>query len=96
MSERQRRDSSDDDIPSLLGKSFSLHPITQINLFAGRRDKLRDLTIAVSQDGQHPIIYGERGVGKTSLANIVAERNQQKNGTSARAWTMTAALRSST
>ena len=27
---------------------------------------------AANQAGQHAIIYGERGVGKTSLANVIS------------------------
>jgi Cdc6-like AAA superfamily ATPase len=45
-------------------------PIDERELFAGRAEQLRDLINAVYQRGQHAIIFGERGVGKTSLANI--------------------------
>ena len=48
-------------------------PIDQRTLFAGRFNQLRDAVTAVSQKGQHAVIYGERGVGKTSLANVVYE-----------------------
>jgi Cdc6-like AAA superfamily ATPase len=48
-------------------------PIDKRTLFAGRFDQLRDAVTAVSQKGQHAVIYGERGVGKTSLANVVYE-----------------------
>lgn len=44
-------------------------PIDESDLFAGRVEQLRDLINAVNQRGQHAIIFGERGVGKTSLAN---------------------------
>ncbi len=44
-------------------------PIDEGDLFAGRVDQLRDLINAINQRGQHAIIFGERGVGKTSLAN---------------------------
>lgn len=37
-------------------------------MFKGRTDELRGVMNAVQQFGQHVIIYGERGVGKTSLA----------------------------
>ena len=45
-------------------------PISEMDLFAGRRDviqRLQDITI---ERGRHAIIFGERGVGKTSLATI--------------------------
>ncbi len=35
--------------------------------------QLTDVVSAVSQPGQHVGLYGERGVGKTSLANVLAE-----------------------
>lgn len=46
-------------------------PVSTRDLFAGRWDKITQLADAVSQTGPHVVIYGERGVGKTSLANIV-------------------------
>ena len=56
-----------------LSQAFS--PATAIirgDLFQGRRAIVRRLIDAVNQAGQHAIIYGERGVGKTSLANVLA------------------------
>jgi Cdc6-like AAA superfamily ATPase len=47
-------------------------PIDQPSLFAGRRDQIRLIVDAVNQRGQHAILYGEPGVGKTSLVNVVA------------------------
>jgi Cdc6-like AAA superfamily ATPase len=44
-------------------------PIDESELFAGRVEQLQDLINAVNQRGQHAIVFGERGVGKTSLAN---------------------------
>jgi Cdc6-like AAA superfamily ATPase len=49
-------------------------PIDTVQLFAGRLPQIRDLVDVVYEDGAHAIIYGERGVGKTSLANVIAER----------------------
>jgi Cdc6-like AAA superfamily ATPase len=47
-------------------------PIDQKALFAGRLSQLTDVITAVGQKGQHVILFGERGVGKTSLANVIA------------------------
>lgn len=47
-------------------------PIDSLALFAGRMDQVLDVLNAVSQRGQHVALYGERGVGKTSLANVLA------------------------
>ena len=46
-------------------------PINTRELFAGRWEQMQTLADAVAQNGLHVVIYGERGVGKTSLANIV-------------------------
>jgi hypothetical protein len=44
-------------------------PIQRHDLFAGREKDLKKVLNAVFQPGQHAILFGERGVGKTSLAN---------------------------
>jgi len=46
-------------------------PINNSDLFAGRSKQIDRVVQAVFQRGQHAIIFGERGVGKTSLANII-------------------------
>src|SRR5690349_15279219 len=51
-------------------------PIDHEALFAGRSNQIRSVINVVNQRGQHAIIFGERGVGKTSLANILAEKLQ--------------------
>ncbi|HTZ65245.1 MAG TPA: ATP-binding protein [Solirubrobacteraceae bacterium] len=48
-------------------------PIDDLALFAGRSDQIGDVISGVVQKGQHVAIYGERGVGKTSLGNILAD-----------------------
>src|SRR5438876_699166 len=45
-------------------------PVTAKDLFAGRFGQLRDLMNTVLQPGQHAVVFGERGVGKTSLVNV--------------------------
>jgi len=47
-------------------------PIDQTQLFAGRKAQLTSIIDVINQKGQHAIIFGERGVGKTSLANEIA------------------------
>jgi Cdc6-like AAA superfamily ATPase len=46
-------------------------PVSVREFFAGRWNQIATLADAVGQTGLHVVIYGERGVGKTSLANIV-------------------------
>lgn len=47
-------------------------PIDARSLFAGRREQMMQAVDAVNQKGQHAIIFGDRGVGKTSLANVLS------------------------
>lgn len=55
----------------LIGRSFTpSSPVTERDLFAGRDDQLRTLVITEGQVGQHAVIYGVRGAGKTSLARV--------------------------
>jgi Cdc6-like AAA superfamily ATPase len=59
-------------------------PIDDLALFAGRYDQLVAVLGAYAQRGQHAVIYGERGVGKTSLANIIDQASAKARGTSIR------------
>lgn len=47
-------------------------PIKQKDFFFGRINQLNKIADAINEEGQHAILYGDRGVGKTSLANIMA------------------------
>lgn len=47
-------------------------PIDQKALFSGRMEQILNVCNAVAQRGQHVILYGERGVGKTSLATVIS------------------------
>ncbi|QMW22066.1 ATP-binding protein [Sandaracinobacteroides saxicola] len=57
-------------ISETLGAS---QPVTQRDRFAGRRDTLAELIAAIEQQRAHVVIYGERGIGKTSLVHVFAE-----------------------
>lgn len=48
-------------------------PIDRQSLFSGRTRQLGDLFAAADQPGQHAVVYGERGVGKTSLVSVAGE-----------------------
>jgi Cdc6-like AAA superfamily ATPase len=48
-------------------------PVDSLDMLAGRMNQLVDVVSAVSMRGQHVGLYGERGVGKTSLAKVLAE-----------------------
>lgn len=49
-------------------------PIDELDLLAGRGAQINRMIDTVMQRGQHAILYGERGVGKSSLANTFATR----------------------
>ena len=48
-------------------------PVIDREHFAGRRDALRQLINAVEQQRLHVVIFGERGIGKTSLLHVFSE-----------------------
>lgn len=55
----------------LVGSAFTpATPVTNQDLFAGRVEQLARLLEVASLPGKHAVIYGERGVGKTSLARV--------------------------
>lgn len=45
-------------------------PIDEVALFAGRQNQIEKVRDTVLSKGRHALIFGERGVGKTSLASI--------------------------
>jgi Cdc6-like AAA superfamily ATPase len=58
-------------IEGAVATAFSPHsPISSLQLFRGRTDQIRSVVDAANIPGLHIAIYGERGVGKTSLANM--------------------------
>ena len=62
-----------EDLEVQLSRTFSpAAPVERSDFFYGRRPIMRRLMDAANQAGQHAIIYGERGVGKTSLANVLS------------------------
>ena len=57
-----------------LGEVFTpAAPIDRLSLFAGRDQQRRAVLDAILQRGRHAVIFGERGVGKTSLASVLRE-----------------------
>jgi Cdc6-like AAA superfamily ATPase len=48
-------------------------PVLGRESFAGRHDALAQLISSIEQQRVHVVIYGERGIGKTSLSHVFAE-----------------------
>ena len=46
-------------------------PVTEVDLLNGRLEQIQRVIGTVASVGQHALIYGERGVGKTSLASLI-------------------------
>lgn len=51
-------------------------PITDRRMFAGRTDVLTTLIRSLEDQRVHVIIYGERGIGKTSLVHVLTQAAQ--------------------
>lgn len=57
-------------------------PVVSRDRFAGRIDQVLAVLSGLSQPGIHVVMYGERGVGKTSLANVLSEFLEPLHGPS--------------
>lgn len=55
-------------------------PISRRDLFAGRGDQILRVATALVSPGRQVALYGERGVGKTSLANVIEELMAPEGG----------------
>jgi Cdc6-like AAA superfamily ATPase len=47
-------------------------PVTEPSMFAGRRVVLRSLIRAIEDQRLHVVIYGDRGIGKTSTVHVLS------------------------
>lgn len=48
-------------------------PIVEGKMFAGRQDLLANMISSIEDRRLHLVLYGERGIGKTSLLHVLAE-----------------------
>lgn len=51
-------------------------PIVEGKMFAGRQDLLANMISSIEDRRLHLVLYGERGIGKTSLLHVLAEAAQ--------------------
>src|SRR5689334_13195709 len=53
---------------------FTPHqPIQSIELFFGRSKEVSAIIEQLNTPGQHALLFGDRGVGKSSLANVASD-----------------------
>ncbi len=48
-------------------------PLKEADLFAGRAEQLRKMLDATAESGKHVVLFGEPGVGKTSMAKLFGQ-----------------------
>ena len=69
-----------DDVMALtrLAESFTpTRPISLPDFLSGRINLMRRLMVDIATPSQHVLIYGDRGVGKTSIARVLAYLAQE-------------------
>ena len=63
---------------ALLRDAFTpTRPKHDTSLFSGRYKQLQRIIAAIEEERAHVMIYGERGSGKTSLANVLAGKAEE-------------------
>lgn len=56
-----------------LGRAYPVsQPVSDLRQFAGRRDLLTSVIRSIEERRMHVVLYGDRGIGKTSLLHIIA------------------------
>lgn len=62
------------DIQAKLRQSFgSAQPVSDARFFAGRQETLQRIITALEGEGTHVVLYGERGIGKTSILHVLSD-----------------------
>lgn len=57
-----------------IGSFFSGAPVAEEEMFAGRTPEVSKMLEAVLDRAKHVVLFGERGAGKTSIANVFWKR----------------------
>ena len=77
LDNRPKKPSSADEWMMLeyeISNLFDGAPIDEEELFAGRSEEVSKMLRTVMTRSKHVVLYGERGVGKTSLSNVFWKR----------------------
>lgn len=62
------------DARALIRDAFTpAQPVNDRAMFAGRRSLLEDLIVAVEDQRLHFVLYGDRGIGKTSILHVFSD-----------------------
>ena len=62
------------DMQAKLRQSFgSAQPVSDARYFAGRQETLQRIISALEGEGTHVVMYGERGIGKTSILHLLSD-----------------------
>jgi len=71
---------TEEEFGRILGEVFSpARAITSIEFLKGRQTNLKEISRAFTSPGRHAFVYGDRGVGKTSLALTSAQIHQSSD-----------------
>ena len=63
-----------DQLRAKLQRAFTpSQPVHDVRMFAGRRDLLLALIRAIEEQQLHAVIFGDRGIGKTSLLHVLSQ-----------------------
>ena len=70
--EADRAQSRELSVGHRLGKAYPVsQPVSDLRQFAGRRELLTSVIRSIEERRMHVVLYGDRGIGKTSLLHII-------------------------
>ena len=62
------------DVRALIRDAFTpSQPVNERAMFAGRRELLESLIVAIEDQRLHFVLYGDRGIGKTSILHVLSD-----------------------
>lgn len=62
------------DARALIRDAFTpSQPVNERAMFAGRRELLQSLIVAIEDQRLHFVLYGDRGIGKTSILHVLSD-----------------------